>query len=91
MSGSWIRPEKRRRIYERDGWACVYCGGTDSLTLDHITPRRLRGSNAPTNLVTCCHSCNSRRQDNEHPPADRAMYRALARRPLPEKLKTLET
>lgn len=23
--GKWIRPEKRLRIYERDGWRCVWC------------------------------------------------------------------
>ena len=26
---NWIRPEKRRALYLRDGLACVYCG--DSL------------------------------------------------------------
>jgi 5-methylcytosine-specific restriction endonuclease McrA len=23
--GKWIRPEKRLRIYDRDGWRCVWC------------------------------------------------------------------
>ena len=46
QGSSWIRPEKRRRIYLRDGYACVYCGGTPAeLTLDHVQPRGLGGSN----------------------------------------------
>lgn len=64
----WIRPEKRRRIYERDGWACVWCGkrqGVDAspLVLDHLVPRSAGGSNHESNLVTSCKSCNDRRQD----------------------------
>lgn len=62
---NWIRPEKRLAIYLRDGLACSYCGarvedGTQ-LTLDHLRPYTSGGSNAETNLVTCCHRCNSSR------------------------------
>lgn len=45
----------------------MYCG-TDlrhaeaaNVTLDHLTPRSLGGSNDATNLVTSCRSCNSSR------------------------------
>jgi hypothetical protein len=62
---NWIRPAKRLSIYLRDGLACAYCGeGIEDgakLTLDHITPHCDGGSNEPTNLVTCCHRCNSAR------------------------------
>lgn len=62
---NWIRQEKRLAIYLRDGLACAYCGqGVESgitFTLDHITPHSLGGSNKETNLVTCCHTCNSAR------------------------------
>lgn len=51
----WIRPRKRRAIYARDGFQCLYCESAHRLTLDHV-----RGhSNCPTNLITCCLSCNS--------------------------------
>lgn len=61
--GKWIRPEKRRAIYVRDNLACVYCGkhideGIE-LTLDHVHPTELGGSNEAENLVTCCKQCNS--------------------------------
>ncbi len=62
---NWIRPAKRLAIYLRDGLACSYCGeGVESgakLTLDHLLPHSMGGSNAETNLVTCCHRCNSSR------------------------------
>lgn len=62
---NWIRKEKRLAIYLRDGMACAYCGSAIEdgiqLTLDHLTPYSLGGSNQPTNLVTCCMKCNSSR------------------------------
>ena len=63
----WIRSEKRRRIYRRDRFTCVYCNTkfTDglSLTVDHVKARNNGGHNHHTNLVTACRSCNSSRQD----------------------------
>lgn len=72
--GNWIRSEKRIAIYERDGWACAYCGRGPRqqtplrltgvvLSLDHLVPQSQGGSNHETNLVTACISCNSSRQD----------------------------
>lgn len=63
--GKWIRPEKRHAIYERDHFACVYCGKSIfdheglTLTLDHVRPQELGGTNDATNLVTACKTCNS--------------------------------
>ena len=37
--------------------------GSAGVTLDHVTPRELGGSNHESNLVTCCLSCNSAKQD----------------------------
>jgi len=61
--GKWIRKEKRRAIYLRDGLRCTYCGkGIEDeiqLTLDHVLPQELGGSNSEKNLVTACKCCNS--------------------------------
>jgi 5-methylcytosine-specific restriction endonuclease McrA len=67
----WIRPAKRARVYARDKFCCVWCqthvlpgappGWPRSATLDHVVPRDAGGSNHVSNLVTACHSCNSRR------------------------------
>lgn len=62
---NWISKPKRLAIYVRDGLACAYCGATLEdgavLTLDHLKPYSLSGSNEASNLVTCCAKCNSSR------------------------------
>ena len=61
--GKWITPKRRRAVYMRDDLRCVYCdkGIEDGIvfTLDHLLPQELGGTNATTNLVTCCKTCNS--------------------------------
>lgn len=63
----WIRPEKRRRIYERDAYRCLWCWAylgnvvPADRTLDHFTPRARGGSNDASNLFTACITCNSLR------------------------------
>jgi hypothetical protein len=61
----WISDHKRLSIYLRDGLACCYCGvGIEDgakLTLDHLVAHSDGGSNDQSNLVTCCHTCNSSR------------------------------
>lgn len=54
-----IPTEQRRRIYERDGNACLRCDATEDLTLDHIYPWSLGGPDTDENLRTLCRSCNS--------------------------------
>ena len=62
---NFVRKDLRIALYLRDGLACVYCGsgiedGT-KLTLDHLTPHSLGGTNKPNNIITACHKCNSSR------------------------------
>lgn len=67
---NWLRPAKRVALYLRDGLACVYCSATiedgTKLTLDHLTPHSLGGTNAAENLVTCCFKCNSSRGNRDY-------------------------
>lgn len=49
----------RQAVFERDGWACVYCGkATGTLTCDHALPVSRGGSSTLDNLVTACLACN---------------------------------
>ena len=74
----WISDATRYRIYERDGNRCVYCGTAKGprFTLDHLLPRCLGGTNAVTNLVSACASCNGSRQHKSL----RQWFRELRRR-----------
>lgn len=52
----------RYEILRRDNHACRYCGATApdvKLTVDHVVPVALGGSDEPSNLVTACEPCNS--------------------------------
>ena len=52
----------RYEVLRRDNHACRYCGGTAPdvvLTVDHVVPTALGGSDEPGNLVAACRDCNS--------------------------------
>lgn len=54
----------RFEIFRRDGFRCRYCGlpaaeTGEGLTIDHVIPKALGGTNEPGNLVTACKDCNS--------------------------------
>jgi hypothetical protein len=54
-----IADSVRRAVFERDGSACLECGTTDDLTLDHIHPWSKGGPDTFENLRVLCRSCNS--------------------------------
>lgn len=54
-----IDPEVRWAVFRRDGYACLRCGSDSDLTIDHIHPVALGGTNHPSNLQTLCRSCNA--------------------------------
>lgn len=56
-----ISAEVRQRVFERDEFCCVRCGSTEGLSLDHIYPWSLGGTDDPDNLQTLCRPCNSRK------------------------------
>jgi 5-methylcytosine-specific restriction endonuclease McrA len=66
--GAWrnnsiVSRARRAEVFARDGYACVQCGRTEYLTIDHIIPRRFGGSNDVANLQTLCTTCNFRKAD----------------------------
>jgi hypothetical protein len=54
-------PDLRWTVFRRDGYACVWCGSDSDLTIDHIHPVALGGTNDVSNLQTLCRTCNSRK------------------------------
>lgn len=66
-TGRYIPVKLRRQVYERDGYACFFCGkhqdqmAKGELSLDHFIPRALGGPNTFENLFTACKSCNIRK------------------------------
>ena len=54
-----VIPERlRNKIFERDGYRCVNCGGTEDLQIDHIIPLSRGGETKESNLQTLCRGCN---------------------------------
>ncbi|WP_064442601.1 HNH endonuclease [Hoyosella altamirensis] len=52
----------RYEVLRRDNHCCRYCGAKApdvKLTVDHVTPAALGGSDDPSNLVSACAPCNS--------------------------------
>ncbi len=54
-----------RKVLERDGWRCQFCGCIAELQVHHIRPRSRMGDDALQNLVAVCATChdNLHRQD----------------------------
>ena len=52
---------RRDLVFARDGFRCVYCGGSfpsEELTVDHVQARVRGGDRSGGNLVTACTGCN---------------------------------
>jgi len=76
-------PERRRKLFERDGWRCSYCGdpvNSETATLDHKVPRSKGGTNEPENLATCCFICNSIKSGKSYEEAAPALLASIRER-----------
>lgn len=56
-----IPKELRQSVYARDGHACLHCGTTEALTIDHIIPWSKGGPDTFENFQTLCGPCNTRK------------------------------
>ncbi|EFG75266.1 HNH endonuclease domain protein [Mycobacterium parascrofulaceum ATCC BAA-614] len=68
----------RFEILRRDNHTCRYCGVTApdaKLTVDHVIPEALGGSDDPSNLVAACGDCNGGKSSM---PADAALVADVA-------------
>jgi len=54
----------RRNIIIRDGYTCAYCGSSRGpMTVDHIMPKNMGGSDSWENLICACDRCNNKKGD----------------------------
>ena len=63
ISGIGVDPNSawgqlRHRVFVRDKYTCQNCGSHSNLTVDHIIPSSLEGTNELTNLQTLCKNCH---------------------------------
>jgi len=68
----------RDSIFSLHGSMCFYCNkklNSDNSALDHLVPQKLGGNNSYRNLVPCCHSCNSKKNDTIAVEYLRSVYR----------------
>lgn len=49
----------KTEVLQRDGNACIYCGATENLVMDHIVPVARGGVGEPWNLASACRPCNA--------------------------------
>lgn len=54
-----ISANLRLKVYARDGYKCLHCGGNDDLTCDHVIPESRNGPTTLENLQTLCRKCNN--------------------------------
>lgn len=57
-----VSKRARFEVLRRDNHTCRYCGATAPdavLTVDHVTPVALGGTDEPGNLVAACRDCNA--------------------------------
>lgn len=56
-----VSKRTRFEVLRRDNHSCRYCGQCApdvKLTVDHVVPKALGGTDAPSNLVAACVDCN---------------------------------
>jgi 5-methylcytosine-specific restriction endonuclease McrA len=56
--GEHFTPEEWLALVEFYGHRCLRCGSTEPLTVDHVIPLSLGGSNAIDNIQPLCEGCN---------------------------------
>lgn len=56
-----IRPAVRWTVWERDNFTCHYCGTRRYLGVDHVVAESAGGDGTPSNFVTACRPCNSKK------------------------------
>ena len=54
-----------QRIRMRLPQECVYCGGVNNLSIDHVVPTNRGGADTGDNAIWACRRCNSSKSDRD--------------------------
>ena len=76
-------PLTKKNVLLRDDYTCAYCGecgDRQTMTVDHVRPRRQGGRSTWDNLVAACSLCNGRKRDRT-PEEARMPLRVKPREP----------
>ncbi len=68
LSSGYISGSKIYEVFKNAKYRCQLCGESAkhvALTVDHIVPRKLGGSDDLSNLQALCHKCNSRKRSTD--------------------------
>lgn len=55
--------QERNELFKKYNNQCLFCNSKEHLTIDHIIPLSLGGTNYMENLQLLCRSCNSRKSN----------------------------
>lgn len=70
----------RKNVIMRDDGRCQYCGTTKGpMTVDHIVPKTMGGSESWTNLVCACARCNNKKGNRTPEQAEMGLIRKPTR------------
>lgn len=77
----------RQKVLERSSGACVACGSTEKVEIDHIVPISKGGTGEEENLQALCRSCNRKKRQSAEPKPPQKLRSggALARADAPSR------
>ena len=62
-----LKSKRKKKLRTKLSQERAWCGVTQDLTIDHITPRCFGGTNEQHNLQTLCAPCNTQKSHREQP------------------------
>jgi 5-methylcytosine-specific restriction endonuclease McrA len=60
-----LSTEEWLEALERFNYSCAYCGSNTKLSMDHIIPISIGGTNEASNIIPACSSCNFSKQASD--------------------------
>lgn len=62
----WFNAKIKSEVMAKTGGLCSYCGTSENITIDHMTPLHRGGSDNISNLQPACRACNADKRNMTH-------------------------